>query len=172
MTIYGKLVQRLGRLLHPFYGPELFCGNAASHIAAVALNWCLGAGIDFGAGRWPLAGAKPIDVDTVSTLEDLPDGSRDYVFSSHTLEHIHGWRYVLGQFRRVLGPGGVLFLYLPHEDMALWNPERFWGRSAGHVWQPRLETLLGYAQLHDWLVGDYTVGADGYYSWFIVLRKP
>ena len=172
MTVYGKVVQCLGRVLHPFYRDGLFHGNAAAHIAAVAREWCAGDGIDFGAGRWPLCGAAPIDLDTVLQLRDVSSGSQDYVFSSHALEHVHDWRSVLRQFRRVLRPGGILFLYLPHEDMALWNPETRWGRSADHVWQPRPETLIGYAKLNGWTVTRYKSRPDEYYSWFIVLKKP
>ena len=171
MTLWGKLVQRIGRIPYACYGPELFRGDAASHVAALAAGWCQGAGIDFGAGRWPLAGATPIDLDTELQLRDVPSGSQDYVFSSHCLEHIRDWRGTVAEFRRVLRPGGTLLLYLPHEDMALWNPEMLFGRSAGHVWQPRLETLVGYAQLHSWEVLDYGDRPD-YYSWFIVMLKP
>ena len=171
MTLQAKLLQWFGRLFFPRYGPGLFCGNAASHIADYAALWCVGTGLDFGGGRWPLRGSMLIDRDTTTTLESLPPASQDYVFSSHCLEHIPGWRYVLKQFERVLRPGGVLVLYLPHEDMILWNPETFWGRLAGHVWQPRLETLVGYAALNSWRVLEYTAVPDGYYSWSIVLSR-
>ena len=171
MTLWGKLVQCIGRILYPCYGPELFRGNAASHIAALAAGWCWYVGIDFGAGRWPLRGAAPIDLDTALQLCAVPGGSQDYVFSSHCLEHIRDWRRTMREFRRVLKPGGVLFLYLPHEDMALWNAETAWGRSAGHVWTPRLETLVGYAQLNGWKVMDYRSLPDVYYSWYIVLGR-
>ena len=171
MTLWGKLVQRIGRFLYPGYGAGLFQGDAASHIAALAHALCRGSGIDFGAGRWPLHGATPIDLDTALQLCDVPDGSQDYVFSSHTLEHIRDWRWTMREFRRVLRPGGVLFLYLPHESMALWNAETVWGRSVGHVWTPRIETLVGYAQLNGWRVRAYWSKPDKYRSWCIVLAR-
>ena len=172
MTFWGKLIQHVGRFLNPGYGAHLFCGDAVSYIAPDAAAWCRGRGLDFGAGRWPLRGAAPIDRDTALQLGGVRTGSQDYVFSSHTLEHIREWRGTLREFQRVLRPGGVLFLYLPHESMALWNPEGRWGRSAGHVWTPRIETLLGYAQLNSWEVLDYNPVPDRYYSWFIVLGRP
>jgi SAM-dependent methyltransferase len=171
MTLWGKLVQRVGRVIYGYYGSDLFNGNAMSHIASVAAQWCKGTGIDFGAGQWPFPGAMPIDLDTVLQLDDVPSESQDYVFSSHTLEHVHDWRGTLAEFRRVLKEGGVLFLYLPHESMALWNAETCWGRSADHVWTPRLETLVGYARLNQWNVVRCNLGPDEYWSWFIVLKK-
>ena len=171
MTLWGKLVQRCGRFLYPGYGAHLFCGDAATNIAPEAYRWCVGKGNDFGAGVWPLAGADPIDTGTALQLELIAPRTQDFVFSSHTLEHIPDWRYVLCHFHRVLRRGGVLFLYLPHESMKLWNPETIWGRAAGHVWQPRLETLLGWAYLAGFRVRHYVSGPDSYHSWFIVLEK-
>ena len=170
MTLWGKIVQRVGRLRY-FYPPWLFQGDACSAIAAEAHRWCIGRGIDFGAGRWPLAGAAPIDRDTVLQLPDVEDCSQDFVFSSHTLEHLRDWRVTLCHFHRVLRDGGMLFLYLPHESMKLWNPETFWGRAAGHVWQPRLETLLGWAVLAGFRVRHYISEPDHYHSWYIVMEK-
>ena len=172
MTLYGKLIQRVGRFLCRDYGPELFMGYAVWHIEHVARRWCKGKGLDFGAGRWPRPGAVPIDLDTALQLSGVRSGSQDYVFSSHTLEHVRDWRGTMREFRRVLKPGGALFLCLPHESMALWNPETRWGRSAGHVWTPRIETLLGYAALNDWKLLDYNPLPDKYWSWFIVLGRP
>ena len=168
MRWLAKLVQRLLRVLYPCYGPELFCGGAMRHAPRPDGR----IGIDFGAGDYPLPDATPIDRDTATRLADIPDGSQDYVFSSHALEHIYAWRKVLAEFWRVLKPGGELVLYLPHEDMALWNPERWMGRLSEHVWQPRLETLYGYAALNGWQVRDYDAGPDAYHSWFIVMGKP
>ncbi len=171
MTFWGKVVQRIGRFLYYYYSRDLFTGDACSHIAREAHRWCIGEGLDFGAGRWPLAGAKPIDKDTDLQLDCIARGTQNFVFSSHTLEHIPDWRGTMREFHRVLKPGGVLFLYLPHEGMALWNPETRWGRSAGHVWTPRLETLLGYVALNDWKLLGYNPVPDKYWSWFIVLGR-
>ena len=173
MTFWGKLIQYVGRIRYRDRYPSwLFEGDARAHIAPVAHRWCIGRGIDFGAGRWPLVGAHPIDLDTDLQLENVASGTQDFVFSSHALEHVRQWRATLCHFRRVLKPGGRLFLYLPHESMRLWNPESCWGRFAGHVWQPRLSTLLGWAILDNWRVCDYRAGPDRYYSWYIVLEKP
>jgi SAM-dependent methyltransferase len=171
MTFWGKLVQCVGRLLYQQYPRRLFTGNAMAHIAPVAARWCKGWGVDFGAGRWPLVGAAPVDLDTALQLDGIRTGSLDYVFSSHCLEHVHDWRGTLHKFQWALRPGGKLFLYLPHESMVLWNAETVWGRAAGHVWTPRLETLVGYATRNGWHVEECRPGPDEYYSWFIVLGR-
>lgn len=166
----------LRRLLWPYlclrYGRRFFTGDAASHVQQAARAFCRGTGIDFGAGRWPLDGATPVDLGTDLQLADIPAGSQDYVFSSHALEHVRDWRGTLAEFRRVLRPGGVAFLYLPHEDFAPWNAETWMGRVAGHVWQPRLETLMGYAALNGWRVRAVSPKPDAYMSWLIVLEVP
>lgn len=173
MTLRGKIVQYIGRIRYRGRYPGwLFRGNACRIIAKEAHRWCIGRGIDFGAGRWPLAGATPIDMDTDLRLGHIAACTQDFVFSSHTLEHVAGWRWVLGEFARVLRPGGKIFLYLPHESMALWNAETIWGRAAGHVWTPRLETIVGWARMHGVAIRRFSSGPDAYMSWHIVLEKP
>ena len=48
-------------------------------------------------------------------LRWFADGQFDYVFSGHMLEHVPYERALaaVGEFMRVLRPGGLLFLYLP-----------------------------------------------------------
>lgn len=61
--------------------------------------------------------------DVKSGCERLPftDGYADTIFSSHLLEHIVDHEAALADWWRVLKPGGVLILYLPHAD---WYPNR------------------------------------------------
>lgn len=47
----------------------------------------------------------------------FPDGSQDAVFSSHSLEHIADFRGSLGDWLRVLKPGGFLVLIVPHQHL-------------------------------------------------------
>ncbi len=76
-------------------------GFSAQYCFPFATKFCQGNGLDIGCSKkeWALPNAMPIDI----TFEDdydalnLPDGSYDYIFSSHCLEHILDWPSVLSQ---------------------------------------------------------------------------
>lgn len=53
-------------------------------------------------------GAQPID-----RMPAVADGSVDAVWASHVLEHTHNTGLALAEMRRVLAPGGWLFLSVP-----------------------------------------------------------
>ena len=109
-----------------FYPDYLTVGGASHAIFREALKVCQGKGIDVGAGLWPLPGAMPVDVwrgpGVARTVSDFEDYSLDYVFSSHCLEHISDWQPALAEWVRKLRIGGVIFLYLPHPECAIWHP--------------------------------------------------
>ena len=114
-------------------------GGAGHAIFREAPKLCQGQGIDVGAGLWPLPGSIPVDVwrglGMGRSVMGFEDGSLDYVFSSHCLEHIENWREALGEWVRKLKPSGIIFLYLPHPDCAIWHPgSPFVGN--GHKWIP------------------------------------
>ena len=46
----------------------------------------------------------------------------DYIFSSHCLEHVEDWVRTLDYWSSRLVTGGILFLYLPHNDQEYWRP--------------------------------------------------
>src|SRR3990167_6464587 len=71
--------------LYPSY---LKTGNAMQFIAPAALHFCQGAGLDVGAGRWPLPGAIPVDLINGGDAMNLPEGEFDFIFSSHAIEHL------------------------------------------------------------------------------------
>ena len=59
---------------------------------------------------------KPdIEADVAKALP-FDDEELDFVFSSHTLEHIDDYEAALTEWWRVIRPGGHLCLYLPHRD--------------------------------------------------------
>lgn len=120
--------------LYPDY---LKHGNACQFIAPMARHFCQGDGLDIGAGDWPLPGAKPIDMALGHNGMSLPppwDKKYDYIFSSHCLEHLTDPVKALEHWKGHIKPGGVLFLYLPHPDMAYWRPQH--NRKHLHSWYP------------------------------------
>lgn len=47
----------------------------------------------------------------------FPDNSQDYVFSSHTLEHMEDPFRVIREWRRVVKPQGHIITIVPHRDL-------------------------------------------------------
>jgi SAM-dependent methyltransferase len=117
--------------LYPEY---LRTGNACQHIAATALHYCKGQGLDIGAGKWPLPGATPVDFKDGGDAMRLPEGWFDFCFSSHCLEHLDDPIAALEHWNTRIKPGGVLFLYLPHPGMTYWRPQHC--RKHRHSWRP------------------------------------
>jgi len=64
-----------------------------------------------------------IDMDPDLTVPDatkLPmfaDGSCDFIFSSHMLEHVEDYKSALREWWRLVKVGGHFCLYLPHKDL-------------------------------------------------------
>jgi SAM-dependent methyltransferase len=98
----------------------------------------VGRGIDIGCGIDPVTR----DCDTWELLHDqgnaelmleIPDGTYDWVYSSHLLEHLENPFRALREWWRILRPGGKLILVVPDEDLyeqGHW-PSQF---NAGHRW--------------------------------------
>ena len=117
------------------YPEYLKDGNACQYIAPVARKFCYGVGLDIGAGKWPLKGAIPVDIQHGMNAMSLPAGEYDYIFSSHCLEHLENPITALEHWKTKIKNGGVLFLYLPHPEMEYWLPQN--NRKHLHSWQPR-----------------------------------
>lgn len=145
-------------------------GHHAQYIEPVARKLCVGHGVDVGANRddWALPGATMVDLTQPAPFNDamrLPfeDASLDYVFSSHCLEHLADLAAALREWTRVLRPGGVMLLYLPHWDCEYWrvgnNPKHLHNLDAGQI--RYLLELLGYGPV-------FTTGVDLAYSFAAV----
>ena len=126
------------------YPSYLKGGNACSYIAAFAQEFCRGEGLDVGGYLdWTLPGARAINIVNDDSFDayHLPEGRYDYVFSSHTLEHVPDYIRALETWKASLKPDGVLFLYLPHPDMEYWLPQN--NRKHLHIFHPAdVEKLL------------------------------
>jgi SAM-dependent methyltransferase len=82
--------------------------------------YCQGRGLDIGyGGDLVCDNARGWDIEDGDAmyLEGLVDGSFDFVYSSHTLEHMVDPGVALNNWWRVLKPGGILILYVPHRDL-------------------------------------------------------
>jgi SAM-dependent methyltransferase len=157
-----------------FYPDYLTVGGAAHAIFPKALKFCQGTGIDVGAGLWGLPGAVPVDVSRGPglgrSMADFEDGSLDYVFSSHCLEHIESWQQSLGEWIKKLKPEGYVFLYLPHPDCAIWHPGSPFVKD-GHKWTPtpeKIKQALGELKCE---IVQFDDGPDAMQSFYVCGRK-
>ena len=105
-------------------------------------RWFVGDGIDIGCGDDPLdtsvwvnaRSVRPYDRDRGDRdgqfLEEVADGSFNFVHSSHCLEHLENPRAALHNWLRVLKPGGFIVCTIPEELYyefakwpSRWNPD-------------------------------------------------
>lgn len=157
--------------LYPDY---LTVGGASCAISRTGLRFCKGEGVDVGAGVWPLPGSIPADLSRGPgagvSIADFEDGSLDYIFSSHCLEHIESWQQALHEWVRKLKPGGIIFLYLPHPDCAIWHPgSPFVGK--GHKWIPTPLVVKGALRELGCKITHCDDGPDGMWSFYLCGRK-
>ncbi|MFA4981714.1 MAG: methyltransferase domain-containing protein [Candidatus Omnitrophota bacterium] len=156
--------------LYPEY---LNKGNASSFIVDKAKQYCIGKGIDIGADAWPLPGAIPIlneEHQNAYKLDNFPDNSLDYVFSSHCLEHLDKWQAALKLWIKKIKQQGILFLYLPHKSMKMWNRGGPWV-GYGHKWIPTAEVVNKFLKKNGMEIIEYNPSKDKYWSFHIVAKK-
>jgi SAM-dependent methyltransferase len=157
-----------------FYPDYLTVGGNSFAIRRTALKYCTGEGLDIGAGYWPLPGSTPIDSEaglgTANTIEDIPNNSQDYVFSSHCVEHILEWEKALDSWIAKVKPGGILFLYLPHPSCKLWHMSNPFMQNT-HKWVPNPETISRAITERGLTIIDRDDGPDHFYSFFVCARK-
>ena len=123
------------------YPAYLKDGNAMQFIEPIARQFCRGRGVDVGCGSWPLLGAIPVELRDGGDAMNLPEGTFDYVASSHCLEHLVNPVAALEHWKSKLRRGGTLLLYLPHPDQKYWRPQHC--KKHLHSWLPRqMATLL------------------------------
>ena len=105
-------------------------GNEAAKIMWDIVPYTNGTGLDLGCGPWKAfphfigvdnghhfgTGGADVAVKTCESLPLFANGSMDFVFSSHLLEHIEDYQASLKEWWRVVKVGGFLCLYLPHKD--------------------------------------------------------
>jgi SAM-dependent methyltransferase len=108
----------------------------------LASAWCRGSGIEIGGSAHNPFGLDSLNVDLTGSMATafkemerarcgmalpvdlvapaeaipLPDGSVDFVVSSHVLEHLPDPVRGLLEWGRLIRPGGVIFMIVPHRD--------------------------------------------------------
>lgn len=156
-----------------FYPDYLTVGGASFAIQRTALKWCAGRGVDIGAGFWPLPGSTPIDIErgpgAGRTIDTVLDGSQDFVFSSHCLEHIADWKPALRSWVGKIRRGGILFLYLPHPTCKLWLPSNP-AMQGHHRWSPTPAAIKSAFAEMGLTVVDCDDGPDHYCSFYVCGR--
>lgn len=165
----GEVFYRYKGFLYPEY---LKKGNAVSFILDKVRQYCHGKGIDMGAGKWPLPGAILVRNEEQQNAYklDFSDGSLDYVFSSHCLEHLNKWQDALSLWIRKIKTGGILFLYLPHKSMRLWNPGGPWVGD-DHKWIPVYKVINKFLIDNGMEIIEYNSEKDRYHSFHIIAKK-
>ncbi|MBI4567511.1 MAG: class I SAM-dependent methyltransferase [Planctomycetes bacterium] len=102
-----------GRLL------DVGCGVGSVIWRLAALGWTV-EGVEMDAAAAEVGRRHGLAIAT-GTLEEtaLPDASFDVIRMSHVLEHLPSPSRTLAEVRRLLRPGGVVYLNLP--DISAWN---------------------------------------------------
>lgn len=163
-----------------FWSPK--DGFGFDRVLPLARKLCQGRGVDIGGacnGRVkesPIPGAEIVDLavrdsGSCSNLKRFEDGSLDFIFSSHTLEHTIEVERSFAEMSRVLKPGGTCLLYLPHETHPEWNPKTNPAVRNVHRWQPDYNGV-GRLFLFSGLTPIYMEPQpDVHFGWLAIARK-
>jgi len=172
--LFGNLKSRIQNFSYyrksKLYPDYLKQGNMAEAVRFLAQKYCRGKGIDIGAGKWPLKGARPIENNQEENAYKINEKneSLDFIFSSHVLEHLSDWQKTLKEWHRVLKLGGFLFLYLPHPSSEMWQTKinRF------HQWNLDIQILENFLTNNLKMeIKEKTYLPDGYLSFVIIAKK-
>ena len=87
---------------------------------------------------------NPDLVDDVSKLEKIENGSVDYIYISHCLEHFTHWQALqaLNRYKEVLKPGGLLRIAVPDIQAAM-----IYYQETGNLQD--IKTMMIGSQLHE-----------------------
>ena len=129
-----RYAYRLGKE-HYWYGPAETTKARPRRLREGFFDlYCKGTGLDIGHGGDPVVPEVrgwDLEDGDAQYLRGVPNESFDFVYSSHTLEHMADPRIALENWWRVLKRGGYLILYVPDCELyerrqtlpSRWNPD-------------------------------------------------
>ncbi len=154
------------------YPDYLNTGNAADFIKCKAKEYMKSQYVDVGCSQWPLMNSIPIDKKNRHIIEDAEDNQFGGVFSSHCLEHVPQWDKELTLWHRIIRPGGVLFMYLPHPQCEPWHAKTGSWVKKEHAWNPDPVTLVQFLREKlNFEILEYTSRPDPLWSFYVIARK-
>jgi SAM-dependent methyltransferase len=156
---------RPGRLL------DVGCGIGTELRVARDRGW-QATGIELAAASLCVARDQGLDVigEPLGQVP-LPPASFDLVTVNHALEHIPRVRPVLEEVRRVLKPGGLLFVSVP--NLGAWQHRLRLGRLGGLAFSDDHYLFFTPASLQRLLAGDgFAVIELGTHRWIDFQRQP
>jgi SAM-dependent methyltransferase len=160
-------------------------------------KFCAGRGLDIGYGGDLLCEncvGWDVEHGDAQVLADIEAQSFDFVYSSHTLEHVMDAALALRNWYRAVKPGGFLILAVPDRDLyekrialpSQWNPDHKRFFLLDHDERPDTIGVLPLisevipeaaiiaarrcAEGHT--IVDPLVHSDGEYSIEVIVRKP
>ncbi len=102
----------------------------------------------------------PIHLFGAAETLPLCDEALDFLLASHVLEHMPDTIGVLAEWARVLRPGGILFLIVPHRDRTM-DAERPCTELAHHLADhallntARSDSMVPTSHYHVWRTADF-----------------
>ncbi len=159
-------------------------------------KYCNGNGLDIGFGGDIIYhNAQGFDWEhgDAQYLREIEDEAFDYVYSSHTLEHMNDPKIALKNWFRVVKPGGYLILYIPHRDLyektnslpsrfnpdhkSMWLPEYGDGKDTFGLKETLEEVIDGFEIIYikvcseGYVNPDNSLQSSGEYSIEAVIKK-
>lgn len=161
-------------------------GFESAKIWHLVVPYAYGRGLDIGCGHQKCLphmigvdsgkdGCHPDIKAEAGDLDLFADGSLDFIFSSHLLEHIEPENVLglLACWHRKLKVGGHMILYLPNSDDYPWVGKE--GSNPDHKWDVRpggVADVMDHHHACGWIqVEDEVRSAGNEYSLFEVYRK-
>src|SRR5688572_19533631 len=91
---------------------------------------------------------------------ELPDNSFDLIICSRVLQHVFNWRESVGEFARILKPGGDLVL-LTYNRLSIYGLKKYYQHKFVNPAKGRFQNPVGLAKelKKNGLIIDYFVGA-------------